>query len=68
MSEALVYTKHGNLPEASLRRAVTWHFTPNSIVHREVYWRGDEIVKESADVYILPEGMVFNMAQGQLGG
>jgi hypothetical protein len=68
MSEALVHTKHGNLPEASLRREVQWQFAPSSIVHREVYWRGDEIVKESADVYMLPEGQTFSVQQGQLGG
>lgn len=68
MSEALVYTKYGNLPEASLRREVVWEFAPNSIKHRELYWHGDEIVKESADVYLLPEGHVFNVSQGQLGG
>lgn len=68
MSEALVHTSRGNLPESALRREVVWGFTQNSIKHRELYWQGGVVVKESADVYLLPEGHVFNVSAGQLGG
>lgn len=64
----LVFTTRGNLPASTLKREVEWEFHPTRVVHKEFYKLGDEIVKSSADVFQLPEGMVFNTQQGQLNG
>jgi hypothetical protein len=64
--EPLIWTSKGNVSIASLERKVHWDFSPTGIVLREEYWLGEERVKSSADVFKLPDGMVFN-TQGQLG-
>lgn len=66
MSENLIYTSKGNLPVSELRREVKWDFQRNYIKHVEIYYHGDELVKEGADVYQLPEGTEFNLSQGKL--
>jgi hypothetical protein len=63
----LIWTSKGNLPVADLKRDVEWTFSPTGIVLKEIYTLGEEVVRSSADVYKLPDGMVFN-TQGHLNG
>ncbi len=51
MTEPLIYTSKGNLPEASLRFEPEWTDTPDYTKITLRYYLGDEIVKESAHVY-----------------
>lgn len=64
--ENLIYTSKGNLPIKSLERKVEWHFSVGEIVFKEIYLLDGEVVKEGADVYLLPEGTELYIKQGQL--
>jgi hypothetical protein len=66
MTEPLIYTAKGNLPLKDLVRHINWQFSPDCIVVRETYTLDGEMVKESADVFKLPAGAVFNL-QGNVG-
>lgn len=66
MEQQLIYTSKGNLPVESLERKVEWHFSVGEIVFKEFYLLDGEVVKEGADVYLLPEGTELYIKQGQL--
>ena len=63
MSDPLVYTTKGNVPVASLVYETAWEITPDYIKFIERYRDGQEVVKESAHVYVLKP--VTAMAEAQ---
>ena len=50
MTEPMIYTSKGNLPEASLRFEPEWTDTKDYTKLSLRYYLGDELVKESAHV------------------
>jgi len=52
MDEPLIYTSKGNLPISSLRYETVWHDTKDIMKFVERYLLGDEVVRESAHVYV----------------
>jgi hypothetical protein len=49
----LIWTSRGNLPEADLRLEVVWTVEDEYIKVVKRHYRGEEIVKEGADVLSL---------------
>lgn len=67
MTTPLVYTSLGNLPMADLTRKVEWQFTPTQITLVETYAdKSGEIVRQGADVFVLPRNMTLTIDQGML--
>lgn len=64
--QPMIWTSHGNLPEASLVRTVSWEdcsdYTKCIVTHR----LGDEIVKQSCDV-LIRKGETIAALQGAFG-
>lgn len=50
--EPLIWTSKGNLPMASLSYSHAWEETPEYLKFSETYKLGDEVVKQSAHVYV----------------
>lgn len=66
MEQALIYTSKGNLPVQDLRREVQWEFNVGYIALNEIYYLGDEIVKQGRDVFKVPDGTELYIKQGNL--
>lgn len=49
----LIWTTHGNLPEADLRLEVVWSMEKDCIKVVKRYYLGEELVKEGADILSL---------------
>jgi hypothetical protein len=60
----LLYTKYGNIPFDGLEAKHIWKFDETGIFFVEQYWRGDELVKESAHRFQYPPGTTLNLQQG----
>ena len=63
--EPLIFTSRGNLPVADLKYEVFWHEYPETIKMVERYSLADEVVRESAHVYVKPSALA-QLQQGQV--
>lgn len=52
-SQPLIATTKGNIPMAGLRHETLWKITPDNILFKEMYFLGDEMVKESSHLCVL---------------
>ena len=50
--EPLIWTSKGNLPISSLKYETYWHDMPETLKFVERYSLGDEIVRESAHIFV----------------
>lgn len=68
LKEPVIWTKHGNVAESSLRRQVTWHIEPDYIkVVTTYYDASDDVVKQGADV-LSRQGITADIAVGKVNG
>jgi hypothetical protein len=47
----LIFTTHGNIPEADLKMTVSWVDHPDYVQMVQTHMLGDEVVKQSVFVY-----------------
>lgn len=53
MDKPLIATTKGNIPLEGLRHETVWKITPDNILFKEMYFLGDEMVKESSHLCVL---------------
>lgn len=52
-TQPLIATTKGNIPLAGLRHETVWRVLPDTILFKEMYFLGDEMVKESSHLCVL---------------